>query len=105
MCLRPGRARRALRRRPRAVPAGEVTLYSLAETILAPIWVLLAIGEVPSDWTLGGGVFVLSAVVLAAVAGLVSLSRGLVPPPQAVPAAANCEGHDLHLGEASGREV
>ena len=54
----------------RSVPAGEVTLYSLAETILAPIWVLLAIGEVPSDWTLGGGVFVLSAVVLAAVAGL-----------------------------------
>ncbi len=54
----------------RAVPAGEVTLYSLAETILAPIWVWLAIGEVPSDWTLGGGVFVLSAVVLAAMAGL-----------------------------------
>jgi len=54
----------------RSVPAGEVTLYSLAETILAPIWVLLMINEVPSDWTLSGGVFVLSAVVLAAWAGL-----------------------------------
>jgi drug/metabolite transporter (DMT)-like permease len=54
----------------RSVPAGEVTLYSLAETILAPIWVWLVIDEVPSDWTLSGGVFVLSAVILAAMAGL-----------------------------------
>lgn len=54
----------------RSVPAGEVTLYSLAETILAPIWVFLMINEVPSDWTLSGGVFVLSAVILAAWAGL-----------------------------------
>ena len=54
----------------RSVPAGELTLYSLAETILAPIWVWLVISEVPSDWTLSGGVFVLSAVVVAALAGL-----------------------------------
>ncbi len=54
----------------RSVPAGEVTLYSLAETILAPIWVWLMINEVPSDWTLSGGVVVLSAVLLAALAGL-----------------------------------
>jgi drug/metabolite transporter (DMT)-like permease len=54
----------------RSVPAGEVTLYSLAETILAPIWVWLVISEVPSAWTLSGGVVVLSAVLLAALAGL-----------------------------------
>ncbi len=54
----------------RSVPAGEVPLYGLAETILAPIWVWLMINEVPSDWTLSGGVIVLSAVILAALAGL-----------------------------------
>ena len=64
----------------RSVPAGEVTLYSLAETILAPIWVWLVINEIPSDWTLGGGVFVLSAVVLAAVAGLRSAGAARAKP-------------------------
>ena len=54
----------------RSVPAGEVPLYGLAETVLAPIWVWLAINEVPSTLTLSGGAVVLSAVVLAAVAGL-----------------------------------
>lgn len=54
----------------RSVSAGEVPLYGLAETVLAPIWVWLTINEVPSPWTLSGGVIVLSAVVLAALAGL-----------------------------------
>ena len=54
----------------RSVPAGEVPLYGLAETVLAPIWVWLAIKEVPSTLTLSGGVIVLSAVVMAAMAGL-----------------------------------
>ncbi len=54
----------------RSVPAGEVPLYGLAETVLAPVWVWLTINEVPSPWTLSGGVIVLAAVVLAALAGL-----------------------------------
>ncbi len=54
----------------RSVPAGEVPLYGLGETVLAPIWVWLTINEVPSPWTLSGGVVVLAAVVLAALAGL-----------------------------------
>lgn len=54
----------------RSVPAGEVPLYGLAETVLAPIWVWLTINEVPGPWTLSGGVIVLAAVVLAALAGL-----------------------------------
>lgn len=54
----------------RSVAAGEVPLYGLAETVLAPIWVWLVINEVPSPWTLSGGVIVLAAVVLAALAGL-----------------------------------
>ena len=54
----------------RSVPAGEVLLYGLAETILAPIWVWLLIDEVPSPWTLSGGMIVLTAVVMAALVGL-----------------------------------
>jgi drug/metabolite transporter (DMT)-like permease len=65
----------------RSVPAGEVTLYSLAETILAPIWVWLVINEVPSDWTLSGGVVVLSAVLLAALAGLRAARAARSDPP------------------------
>lgn len=54
----------------RSVPAGEVPLYGLVETVLAPLWVWLTINEVPSAWTLSGGVIVLAAVVMAALAGL-----------------------------------
>jgi len=60
----------------RSVQAGEVALYGLAETILAPIWVWLVINEVPGFWTLSGGVIVMSAVVLAALAGLRSAKSG-----------------------------
>jgi len=52
----------------RHIPAAEVTLLSLSETILGPIWAWLVIGEVPSGWTLLGG-----AVVLACVAVFASL--------------------------------
>ena len=54
----------------RSVPSGEVPLYGLAETVLAPIWVWLLISEVPSLLTLSGGAIVLLAVILAAAAGL-----------------------------------
>lgn len=54
----------------RSVPSGEVPLYGLTETVLAPIWVWLVINEVPSPLTLSGGAIVLSAVVVAAAAGL-----------------------------------
>jgi drug/metabolite transporter, DME family len=64
----------------RSVPAGEVPLYGLAETVLGPIWVWLAINEVPSAWTLSGGAIVLTAVVLAALAGLRAAGPGGGPP-------------------------
>jgi len=46
------------------LPPAETALIGLLETILAPLWVWLAINEVPGDWVLiGGGV--LFAAVLA----------------------------------------
>jgi drug/metabolite transporter (DMT)-like permease len=55
------------------LPSAETALLALTETILAPLWVWLAIDEVPSDWALiGGGI--LFAAVLANTA--LSLRRG-----------------------------
>lgn len=42
--------------------AGELGLIGLAETVLAPLWVWLAIGERPGPAALAGGVLVLAAV-------------------------------------------
>ncbi len=50
----------------RHLPAGELTLLSLAESVLSPLWVWLFINEVASDLTLIGGAVVLSAVALQA---------------------------------------
>ena len=54
----------------RYLPAAEVALLSLAETVLAPVWVWLGVGEVPTVLTLAGGAIVLSAVVAQAVMGM-----------------------------------
>ncbi len=48
----------------RHVPAAEVALIGRASLVLAPIWVWLGVGEVPSTLTLAGG-----AVVIAAITG------------------------------------
>ncbi|MCH9013992.1 MAG: DMT family transporter [Proteobacteria bacterium] len=48
----------------RHVPAAEVALIGRASLVLAPIWVWLGVGEVPSTLTLIGG-----AVVFAAITG------------------------------------
>ncbi len=54
----------------RHIPAAEVTLLTLSETILGPIWAWLLVGEVPSIWTLAGGAVVLSCVALFALLAL-----------------------------------
>ena len=59
----------------RHVPAGEVALFALTETVLAPIWVWLLVDEVPSLPSLAGGALVLAAVTVAAVAGLRAAPR------------------------------
>lgn len=48
----------------RHIPAAEAALLSLTETVFAPVWVWIAINEIPSLLTLIGG-----AVVIIAVAG------------------------------------
>ena len=54
----------------RYVPAAEVALLVLTETVLGPVWVWLAIGELPPALTIVGGVVVLGAVAGQAVLGL-----------------------------------
>ncbi len=47
----------------RYVPAAQVGLIGLTETICAPIWVWLAVGEVPAAATLIGGLIIFSAIL------------------------------------------
>jgi drug/metabolite transporter (DMT)-like permease len=50
----------------RHLVAAEVTLFMLLEFSLGPLWVWLFAGEVPSHWTLLGGLLVIAAVALRA---------------------------------------
>ena len=52
------------------VPAVQLTLFALGEPLLAPVWVWLMLGDVPTMTTLLGG-----AVLFAALALQVSASR------------------------------
>ena len=54
----------------RHIPAAEVTLLTLTETILGPIWAWLIVGEVPNTWTVVGGAVVLGCVALFAARAL-----------------------------------
>jgi drug/metabolite transporter, DME family len=53
----------------RHVPAVEMTLLSLTELVLGPLWVWLGVGEVPSGYTLVGGGIVLAAISYQALSG------------------------------------
>jgi drug/metabolite transporter (DMT)-like permease len=53
---------------PRYLPAPEVGLLLLGETVLGPIWVWLVLGEHPGGATLGGGTLVI--ITLAAHAAM-----------------------------------
>ena len=63
----------------RHVPAAEVALIGRASLVLAPIWVWLGVGEVPSTLTLAGGAIVFAAItghgVLAIRRSRAALSR------------------------------
>jgi DME family drug/metabolite transporter len=50
----------------RHVPAAVLPMLSLTEIVLAPIWVWLGFGEVPTTLTLIGGAIVLSAIAFEA---------------------------------------
>jgi drug/metabolite transporter (DMT)-like permease len=47
----------------RYLPAAEVALFALTESILNPIWVWIGVNEVPSSYTLYGSAIVLASVV------------------------------------------
>ena len=52
----------ALSLAPRFIPAPQVAMFFVLETVLAPVWVWLIFGEIPSDRTLIGGIIVLLAI-------------------------------------------
>ena len=58
-------------------------LIPVIEPILNPVWVLLATGEQPSRLALVGGVIVLTAVTLRAIA-TVRARRAAAPAPRPV---------------------
>ena len=49
---------------PRFIPAAEVNLFFLLETILGPIWVWLVIQEQPSIETIQGGAVIITAIAI-----------------------------------------
>ena len=52
------------------LPAPEVNLIALLETVLGPLWVWLALGERPSAEVLSGGILVVGAVTIHSVLAL-----------------------------------
>lgn len=51
---------------PRYIGAAEVSLLMLLETALGPLWVWMAMGEVPAPTALIGGVVIVGAIVVSA---------------------------------------
>lgn len=54
----------------RYIPAAEVSLLTLVETVMGPVWTWMVVGELPAATTLIGGGIVLVCVVLHAVMAL-----------------------------------
>jgi drug/metabolite transporter (DMT)-like permease len=55
---------------PQYLPAAEVSLIMLLEAVFGPLWVWLAVGEVPASATFLGGAVVLATLITHAVLGL-----------------------------------
>jgi drug/metabolite transporter (DMT)-like permease len=53
----------------KVVPAAEMTLLSMLEVLLAPVWVWLILGETATPATFVGGGIVLAAILLNALTG------------------------------------
>lgn len=63
---------------PRYLPAPEVGLFMLLETVVGPFWVWLAIKEAPGQSTLIGGGVVILALVLHALVGIKAHQKELL---------------------------
>lgn len=48
---------------PRYLPASEVSMISLLEVVIAPVWIWVVIAEVPKGTTVVGGAIVISSVL------------------------------------------
>lgn len=59
----------------RSLPAAELTLLSLSEVLLAPLWVWLVLGETVARNTLLGGAILLLAIVFNALTGARAKAR------------------------------
>lgn len=55
---------------PKYIPAAEVSLAFLLETVLGPIWVWMVLGEVPPELTVFGGAILIAALTVHTVLGL-----------------------------------
>lgn len=69
----------------RHLVAAELTLFMLLEFALAPVWVWLFVAEVPTGWTMVGGMLVIASVTIRATIELRqsgrTLRRGRPSPP------------------------
>ena len=65
----------------KVIPAAQLTLLSLVEVLLAPLWVFLLLGETASTATFAGGGVLLAAVMLNAVMGARAQAGGLAKAP------------------------
>jgi drug/metabolite transporter (DMT)-like permease len=62
----------------RVIPAAELTLLSMVEVMLAPVWVWIVLGETASAGTFLGGAVLLAAVAFNALSG--ARRKPLAPP-------------------------
>ena len=60
---------------PRYISGGEVAMFYLLETVLAPVWVWAIFSEVPSRNSLIGGVILIAALVAHSIWQLASKRR------------------------------
>ena len=60
---------------PRYLPTPEISLILLTETILGPIWVWLALNEVPQTTTLLAGVLIVATLAVHTLLSLWFLNR------------------------------
>ena len=60
---------------PRYIPAAEVALLLLLQTVLGAYWVWVVVGEVPGTATIVGGLMLIVVLALHSVATLKSLER------------------------------
>lgn len=63
---------------PRFLPAAEVGMFYLLETVLAPVWMWTIFREVPSTATLLGGTLIIGALLVHSLAGLHARQNGRV---------------------------